>query len=241
MPIAMTALLLTARLYSTVDLPAGDRVAATLVAGNILRSAGIETTWMDCNQQLISRAPATTSVCLTPPRTDEVIVRVIATPASEGRAQKAAMDTLGEAYLDTAAATGSLATVYVDRVAIMARTASIDAGTLLGRVMAHEIGHLLLGTAVHRPSGLMRAEWTPALLQRRMASDWRLSRPDAAQARAGLLRRATTVGDQPPAATLPCAAPGHLSTQAICPSCPVCATLLPADRMSFDLLVEPRF
>jgi hypothetical protein len=55
-----------------------------------------------------------------------------------------------------------------------------------------------------------------------------------------VLRRANLVSYHPPAATLPCAAL-DLSTPAICPSCPVCATLLPADRMSFDLLVEPRF
>jgi|KBSSwiS6_1023812.scaffolds.fasta_scaffold00930_2 hypothetical protein len=238
---AMAALLLTARLYSLVDVPAGDRVAATVVAGNILRSAGIDMMWTDCNQRPSSDRLATNQVCLTPPRTDEVMVRVVAAPASASGSQKAGMDTLGDAYVDTAAASGSLATVYVDRVALMAHSAGIDTGTLLGRVMAHEIGHLLLGTATHRASGLMRAEWSAALLQRRMANDWRLSRPDAAQARAGLLRRTTLLSAHPPAATLPCAALSMLSTQAICPSCPVCATLLPADRMSFDLLVEPRF
>ena len=238
---ALVALLLTARLYSMVDLPAGDRAAATMVAGNILRSAGIGMLWTDCNPQQSAHSPATNQVCLTPPRSDEVMVRVVAAPASPDGSQKAGLDTLGDAYVDTAAASGSLATVYVDRVSLMARRAGIDAGTLLGRVMAHEIGHLLLGTAIHRASGLMRAEWSAALLQRRIANDWRLSRPDAAQARAGMLRRATLAGYGPPAATLPCPALSNPSTQAICPSCPVCATLLPADRMSFDLLVEPRF
>jgi hypothetical protein len=30
---------------------------------------------------------------------------------------------------------------------------------LLGHLMAHEIGHLLLGAGNHSPTGLMRARW----------------------------------------------------------------------------------
>lgn len=31
----------------------------------------------------------------------------------------------------------------------------------LGRALAHEIGHYLLGPTAHTPNGLMRAEWSP--------------------------------------------------------------------------------
>jgi hypothetical protein len=31
----------------------------------------------------------------------------------------------------------------------------------LGHVMAHEVGHLLLGTSSHTPTGLMIADWHP--------------------------------------------------------------------------------
>jgi len=34
-------------------------------------------------------------------------------------------------------------------------------GRALGRVLAHEIGHYLLGTGEHTPHGLMRAQFTP--------------------------------------------------------------------------------
>jgi len=237
-------LLLTARFYSIADVPAGDRVAATEVASNILHAAGIDVRWMDCNDRVSDGRPATREICLTPLHSDEVIVRLVAAPASGRALNRPGADRLGDAYVDTAAAAGALATVYVDRVAAMARTAGIDAGTLLGRVAAHEIGHLLLGTASHRSSGLMRAEWSTTLLQRRIANDWRLSKLDAANARDGVLRRARALplannGSAP--LTIPCTGSPRAPVPATCPSCPVCATLLPADRVTFDLLVEPRF
>jgi hypothetical protein len=237
-------LLLTARFYSVADVPPSDRVIATQVAANILRAAGIDVRWTDCKDRFSSNQHATSPVCLTPPNPDEVIVRFVSSPQPASRVTVSA-DSLGDAYVDTAAAAGSLATVYVDRVENMARAAGVDAGTLLGRVMAHEIGHLLLGTPTHRPSGLMRAQWSTTLLQRRMANDWRLSSLDAASARDGILRRARTVeamnGGGAGVVTVPCVQSARAPSPASCPLCPVCATLSPADRMSLDLLVEPRF
>jgi hypothetical protein len=237
-------LLLTARFYSIANVPASDRATATLVAANILRAAGINVRWMDCNAHVSHGRLATRETCLTPPHSDEVIVRLLSAPAAGSGLNGPGDDRLGDAHVDTAAAAGALATVYVDRVAAMARTAGIDAGTLLGRVAAHEIGHLLLGTVSHRPTGLMRAEWSTALLQRQNASDWRLSKLDAANAREGVLRRARALplannGSAP--LTIPCTEPPTAMMPATCPSCPVCATLLPADRVTFDLFVEPRF
>lgn len=244
--LSVTALLLlTVRFYSIADVPAGDRATTTEVASNILRAAGINVQWMDCNAHVSHGRLATRESCLTPPQSDEVIVRLLsAAPAAGSGLHGPGDGRLGDAHVDTANAAGSLATVYVDRVAAMARSAGIDAGTLLGRVAAHEIGHLLLGTVSHRPTGLMRAEWSTALLQRQNASDWRLSRLDAANAREGVLRRARALplannGSAP--LTIPCTEPPKAMMPATCPSCPVCATLLPADRVTFDLFVEPRF
>ncbi len=48
---------------------------------------------------------------------------------------------------------GTLATIYEDRVESLATEAHVDSGRLLGRAIAHEIGHLLLGTASHARAG----------------------------------------------------------------------------------------
>jgi hypothetical protein len=242
-------LLLTARFYTVPTVPASDRRAAAVVAANILHQAGIDLAWTDCNDRPAPHGRPTPA-CPTPPGPDEVIVRFV-TAGTPNISGTPVGESLGDAFVDTAAASGSLATVYVDRVAIMSRASGVDAATLLGRVAAHEIGHLLLGTTSHGSTGLMRAEWSTTLLQRRIANDWRFSRLDAAAAREGVLRRASGIdaraGDQA-LVTVPCVEPTALAP-ATCPSCPVCATIapanlasyLPADRVPFHLIVEPGF
>ena len=69
------------------------------------------------------------------------------------------------AVVDVDAGVGSLATVYADRVRVMAQRAGVDNAELLGRAMAHEVGHLLLGTNGHAAHGLMRASWSSVDLQ----------------------------------------------------------------------------
>jgi hypothetical protein len=87
---------------------------------------------------------------------------------------------LGEAFIDTRERTGVLATVFVDRVEWIAGLSETDAALLLGRAIAHEIGHLLLGTNAHSVSGLMRAQWTPADIRRHASTEWELTRENAA-------------------------------------------------------------
>src|SRR5439155_10444253 len=54
---------------------------------------------------------------------------------------------------------------------------------LLGRVVAHEVGHLLLGTTAHSATGLMRARWNDEEARRDHPMDWLLSWADARQVR----------------------------------------------------------
>ena len=77
--------------------------------------------------------------------------------------------------IDPQAGAGTVATVYSDRVAALAREVRIDGADLLGLAMAHELGHLLIGTDEHAARGLMRAVWTRTELQRNAAEDWMFS------------------------------------------------------------------
>ena len=51
----------------------------------------------------------------------------------------------------------SRAWVFANRVTEITKAGSMDANLLLARVVAHEMGHLLLGSMAHAPRGIMRA------------------------------------------------------------------------------------
>ncbi len=67
------------------------------------------------------------------------------------------LDAMGRAFL-AANGSGSLADAYVESIRSLAERHEADADALLGCVIAHELGHLLLGPG-HVPDGVMRAAW----------------------------------------------------------------------------------
>jgi hypothetical protein len=164
----LLALSLAVRVYDNTGVSPGDRASALAAAHAILKDAGIAVTWREDDSA---------------PTPAEVIVRIVAAPA------EALPGPLGFSLIDVERRAGTLATVYADRVTKLAALAGADPGRLLGRAMAHEIGHLLLGTTRHADRGLMRGVWTSVELHRDQAWDWSLSREDVARMRRGLVAR----------------------------------------------------
>ena len=72
-------------------------------------------------------------------------------------------DQLGYAFPD--ALVGVNASVFCDRIEQLHKSADIDLPTLLGHALAHEIGHVLLGTSEHSTAGIMKAVWSRADFQ----------------------------------------------------------------------------
>jgi len=54
---------------------------------------------------------------------------------------------------------GGLVYVFYDRIAQVSEGNQLDSAALLGAVIAHELGHLLLPSGSHSTRGLMRAGW----------------------------------------------------------------------------------
>ena len=163
---------LTVRLYNTSGIPSDLLVAARDAADSILRDTGINVTFRLCGQ----RAGGTDS-CDEPLKRSEVVVRVIDTPAFNATLHPEAY---GVTYIVKETNRGWLATVFSDRVRAAAERVGVDAGIVLGRVMAHEVGHLLLGIDYHGANGVMRAEWSDDTLHH-AADDWRFSMVEAEQ------------------------------------------------------------
>lgn len=164
-------------------LTAKTRAAARVQAEAILASAGLSALWTECPTGKSPRFPGPCATILEP---GELVVRI----AREARVMlPQSRLTLGYSLLDRETGSGSFATVYMDRVESLARDSRTNATVLLSRAIAHEIGHLLLGTAEHSPAGLMRATWTAAELRLDRAEDWVFSPAERWQVREALLAR----------------------------------------------------
>jgi hypothetical protein len=117
---------------------------AQLEAADVFRDAGVDIEWSDggLTESLIPPlAPGS------PPR---VVVMLIASTPSQLRG--AAGCPLGMALPER-----SMAYVFARSIGAQSRTRPVDRDRMLGHVIAHEVGHLLLPEATHSRYGIMRA------------------------------------------------------------------------------------
>jgi len=157
------------RMYRSPEVTSEVLSAALHVAEATFAAASVDVVWKVCG-------PAE---CNVPPTPTERLVRLVRAPEGASRDTRC----LGDALIDARKGTGVLATVYIDRVLDLARHLDINYTTLLGRTIAHEIGHLLLATNTHSTSGLMRELWSPDELLASRADDWVLRPFEAAAIR----------------------------------------------------------
>jgi len=165
------------RSYNTIGLPLAMLNHAETTVGELLHDAGIDSSWRNCRTM---NGPSSQSddMCGETLDAAELIVRIVATPRTISDAE-----VLGYSHVDAYRRQGALATVFADRIRALAAALRIDDGTLLGRAITHELGHLLLGTLDHADTGLMRGAWnTPG----RRRGDWLFSSAEASRMRAGL-------------------------------------------------------
>lgn len=112
------------------------------VAGKILASAGLSVRWKE-DRRVEDGVAATIDIS-------------ILYPTPRGQAPGA----LAESF--PFAREGNRVTVFFDRVEDYAQHNPFFLPQILGHVLAHEIGHVLLGTNSHSWTGLMKAHWDAA-------------------------------------------------------------------------------
>jgi hypothetical protein len=141
------------RLYDSTRLDTPVRKAAVGRTAQLLGAAGLTLQFHDCTPGVnMSRG-----ACDASRSPDDLIIRFV---RSRDGPSPATRHVLGFATIDGATRRGTMATVFTDRVAALSSLARLSIDTLLGRTIAHEIGHLLLGTNEHGANGLMREVWT---------------------------------------------------------------------------------
>ena len=168
---------LAVRVYNASGVPAPELLAARRAFESVYRDTGLDVTFRQCGRPVSPEDPVDPCGESLKPR--EVVVRVIDAPAFNPILHSEAC---GVAYILKETDRGWLATVFSNRIDGAATRVGLDAGTLLGLVMAHEVAHLLLGIGYHGETGVMRADWPDALLTH-TAEEWRFSTLEAARLR----------------------------------------------------------
>jgi hypothetical protein len=182
---------ITIRVYDSTGVAPNDRTAALKTAGAILSRADLDAIWIVCTPARDGRHQPG---CDAAPASHELVVRLTySSPTGEDGNSRA----FGNTLIDATTATGTLSTVFVDRVDWLASTGKAKRTDVLGRAIAHEIGHQLLGSNAHAPRGLMRETWTAEELTRNRPDDWQFSTAQRTALHArwaswGLSRRAGT-------------------------------------------------
>lgn len=158
---------LLVRIYDNAGVLASELASALRTTHDILRRADLAVDWVQCRARRDGPVPA---VCDQPLSSGDVVVRLIEGSDKETGERRA----LGYSLFDSNGVSG-FATVYVDRVDWLARRAQYPRAPVLGRAIAHEIGHLLLRSNAHTETGLMREVWTAEQVVRNRREDWTFS------------------------------------------------------------------
>ncbi|MCU1263030.1 MAG: hypothetical protein JWO80_5915 [Bryobacterales bacterium] len=136
---------LTVRVYGFSGLSHRVLQGAETEAARMLRSVPIDLRWVNCTSQVNSGS------CASPQLQTDLIIRFI--PKAFSQASKSALGSAGS--------TGDYAAAFIfyDRVTAV-RTQARLLPMVIGRVIAHEITHLLLPGQGHSSFGLMRGQWS---------------------------------------------------------------------------------
>lgn len=136
----------------------------------LLKSACVDPVWVPCLVVSVTNlAPCSAPI-------PAIELHILASPATNDFGE----DTMGIAMPHFGS--GDRAGVFLSRVRETAarNVGIIDVSDLLGYVMAHEIGHLLLHSTSHSSGGLMRAEFRPVDLKKAGQRQLRFT-PDQAE------------------------------------------------------------
>lgn len=162
------------RVYDATGASTSARRSSLQIASSIVSAASVELIWRHCNEPTSKAGtaavdPRQASHCTRPLAPGELAVRIVRSGTIDEQRRDLP---LGDALINARTGGGVLATIYLDRVEWLAAQTGIDPRTLLGRAIAHELGHLLMATSAHGANGLMRPIWLQSEIRRHQNTDW---------------------------------------------------------------------
>lgn len=160
----------TVRVYPYARVPADALERAQETASRIFANAGIQLHWVACPTNGDEDENEKYAECQRRVGGQDVFVRIISSAPAQFAKYKGIS---GAAMLPEGGGPGRYALVFYDRVErtghrlvgctqgvfANAMPATVFTSVTLGMVLAHELGHLLLGANGHSKGGIMQAQW----------------------------------------------------------------------------------
>ncbi len=147
----------TVNIYNDAQVPAQVLTQAMQEATRIFRKIGVDTVWMECQSPKADAERA--SECHPASGPTVLSLRIVPWSSKLGQA------VFGTAFLSPEGE-GTYCDVFYDSVEKLHQDWHVSLSRVLGHTMAHEVGHLLLGTNPHSQMGIMRPKWQSQELRR---------------------------------------------------------------------------
>ena len=152
---ASPAATLTVRLYNLAEVPEAEFARALEEATEIFGRIGVRPAWLHC------AGPAADAACNEVHGPSVVNLRLMSADALPEDLPKGIF---GFALMSQKGGFAAYANVYFGRVSQISDGRKYRRDVLLGAMISHELGHLLLGVNSHSKAGLMTLPWTPKVL-----------------------------------------------------------------------------
>jgi hypothetical protein len=146
---------ITISVHDYADVPPSQLTGAETEARRIFWQAGVETVWVSCSPKLRFEPDVCSLVDAT-----HLVLKVISDKTDAHMRDRG--DVLGNALL-AGDGTGYYAYAFQDHIGILEHKLGF---AVLGYVLTHEVGHLLLGSNSHAVNGIMSPHWNGAELRR---------------------------------------------------------------------------
>jgi len=165
--------------YNMADVPLDILRGAEREASRVFSQAGVGVKWFDCSAGLSD--VGSQDVCQEGWGPINLGLRVLAKPRASGNLQ-------GERF--GFAISPGLASAYYDyRARFISDEFGMGLPLILGCVIAHEIGHLLLAPNSHSAEGVMQADWGQKQLRQALMMDLLFSPEQSRLMQAEVCRR----------------------------------------------------
>jgi hypothetical protein len=166
------------RIHDYANIQDAELARAQAVVSGMYGAIGVRTDWRDSLRQSVAPADSTDASEDCGPSDLQIIILTSAM-ASRGVIPDAI---IGYAAVEPGVG-GRVAYVIYDRVRTFASDTAVDDMRMMGIVMAHEIGHLLMMHQAHSDTGIMRGRWHQSEFRADRPIDLQFSEPQAVEIR----------------------------------------------------------